>query len=415
MNLIAIIILITLITDFTINLISDLLNLKNIREELPDEFQGYYDSETYKKSQEYLRANTRFGFITSTFSLLLILVFWFGKGFPMLDQWVRTFSVGTIYSGLIYTGTLILGKSILSLPFSIYSTFVIEERFGFNKTTWKTYIIDTIKSLILSAIIGTILLSGIIAFFEYTGNNAWLYCWIAATLFMLMIQYIVPTWIMPLFNKFTPLEDGDLRKSITSYAESINFSLENIFVMDGSKRSSKSNAFFTGFGKHKRIVLFDTLIEKHTVDELVSVLAHEMGHYKKKHILQMMIIGIVQMGIMFFLLSFFLSYKGLFEAFYIEQISIYAGLIFFGMLYSPIDFFTSIAMNFMSRKNEFEADRFAVETAPEAHALAEALKKLSVNNLSNLMPHPVYVIMNYSHPPVLERLKAIYGNKKTVK
>jgi len=212
---------------------------------------------------------------------------------------------------------------------------------------------------------------------------------------------------MPLFNKFEPLEDGELKTAIISYADAVNFPLKNVFVMDGSKRSGKSNAFFTGFGKNKRIALFDTLIAQHTVSELVAVLAHEIGHYKKKHILKSLIIGIVHTGVMFFLLSLFISYQGLFDAFYMDQQSVYAGLIFFGMLYSPIEFFLGIFLQMRSRKNEYEADRFAVETTKDSESMTNALKKLSAHNLSNLVPHPFYVFMNYSHPPVLERIKAI--------
>ncbi|MCP4136681.1 MAG: M48 family metallopeptidase, partial [bacterium] len=400
MNIIAIIILAALLVDFLLNLTSDSLNLKALRNELPEEFEGLYDQERYSKSQDYLKVNTRFGWVGSSFDLMLILIFWFAKGFPLLDQWIRSWGYGSIVTGLIYMGILVIIKGILSLPFSIYATFVIEERFGFNKTTWKTFLLDLIKGLILSTIIGGALMAGILFIFENLGDFAWLYCWIAVTLFMFAIQYIVPTWIMPLFNKFDPLEEGELKEAIVSYAQSIDFSLDNIFVMDGSKRSSKSNAFFTGFGKNKRIVLFDTLIEKHTIAELVSVLAHEMGHYKKKHILKSIIISILQMGVIFFLMSLFISYQGLFDAFYMEQKSIYAGLIFFGMLYAPIDFFTGLLMQLYSRKNEYEADRFAVETTKEADPMADALKKLSVDNLSNLQPHPLFVFLNYSHPPV---------------
>jgi len=407
MNFIAIIILAAIIVDFVLNGLADILNLKGLKTEVPESFRGYYDADSYRKSQEYLRVNTKFGWITSSFNMLLILIFWFGKGFPVLDQWVRSWNFGYIMTGLLYIGLLLLFKAILSLPFSIYSTFVIEERFGFNKTKWSTFIMDIVKGFLLSLLLGAPLLSGILAFFEYAGANAWLYCWIAVTIFMLIIQFIAPTWIMPLFNKFNPLEDGDLKNAIMSYARSIKFSLEKVFVMDGSKRSAKSNAFFTGFGKHKRIVLFDTLIKQHTVNELVSVLAHEMGHFKKKHILQTMIISIVQLGIMFFLLSIFVSYQGLFDAFYMKQKSVYAGLIFFSMLYSPIEFFAGILMQMLSRKNEYEADRFAVETTQDPKSMADALKKLSVHNLSNLIPHPFYVFLNYSHPPVLERIEKI--------
>lgn len=407
MNFIAIIILVTILSEFILNGLSDVLNLRMLRDELPEEFRGMYDVDKYRKSQEYLKVNTRFGWLTSTFDLIVILVLWFGKGFPFLDHWVRSWHLGPVFTGLMYIGMLVLFKAILSLPFNIYSTFVIEERFGFNKTTWKTYVADILKSLFLTIVLGTPLLIGVLGFFEYTGPNAWWYCWIAVTIFMIVIQFIAPTWIMPLFNKFNPLENGGLKTAIMSYARSIHFPLDNVFVVDGSRRSSKSNAFFTGFGKHKRIALFDTLIEKHTVAELVAVLAHEMGHYKKKHILRTMIISVIQVGILFFLLSLFISYQGLFNAFYMDQKSVYSGLIFFGMLYSPIDFFMGIFMQMYSRKNEFEADRFAVETTKDSKSMADALKKLSVHNLTNLIPHPLYIFLNYSHPPVLRRIKAI--------
>ncbi len=407
MNFIAIIVLVTLVFDFLLHHVADFLNLKYVKDELPPEFNGLYDAEQYRKSQEYLRVNTRFEWVTSVFDVTVMLVFWFSKGFPYLDQWVRGFEKGAIITGLIYMGILILFKTLLSLPFSIYATFVIEERFGFNKTTWSVFVMDRIKGLILGMLIGGTLLSGILAFFEYAGENAWWYCWIAITLFTLVVQFIAPTWIMPIFNKFKPIEEGELKESIMAYARSIKYPLENVFVMDGSKRSNKSNAFFTGFGKHKRIVLFDTLIEQLTVPELVAVLAHEMGHFKKKHIQFMLAIGIIQMGVMFFLLSFFISFQGLFDAFYMEQKSIYAGLIFFGMLYSPIDFFTGIFMQVLLRKNEFTADMFAAKTTGDSKPLANALKKLSVSNLSNLTPHPFYVFLNYSHPPVLERIHTL--------
>lgn len=407
MNLIALIILITLIASTALHIFADILNLKVLRNEVPEPFQDVYDADRYRQSQEYLRVNTRFEWITTGFDLLVFLAFWFGKGFPLLDEWVRSLNQGPVVTGLMYIGILTLAKAVLDLPFSIYDTFVIEERFGFNKTTWKTFITDLLKGLMLSILLGAPLLGGILAFFEYAGSNAWWYCWIVAILFMLGIQFIAPTWIMPLFNKFEPLEDGDLRQAILAYAQSVNFSLKNVFVIDGSRRSGKSNAFFTGFGKNKRIALFDTLIAQHTVSELVAVLAHEIGHYKKKHILQGMVIGFLHMGIMFFLLSLFISYQGLFDAFYMEQKSVYAGLIFFGMLYSPIEFFLGLFMQMRSRKNEYEADRFAAETTKDGTSLANALKKLSANNLSNLIPHPLYVFLNYSHPPVLERIKCL--------
>ena len=407
MNTYAIIILATLLLSYILDLITELLNLKALRDELPAEFNDVFDQDKYRKSQEYTRVKTRFGLISATFSLIVTLVFWFSGGFNWLDMLARQWGFSEIFTGLFYIGILLIANTVLNLPFSIYSTFVIEARFGFNKTTPKTFVLDMLKGLLLGVVIGGALLGGILAFFQFAGANAWLYCWIAVTLFTIFMQFIAPTWIMPLFNKFTPLEDGELRREIMNYAQKVHFPLDNLFVMDGSKRSAKSNAFFTGFGKHKRIALFDTLIEKHSVAELVAILAHEIGHYKKKHILQGMIISILHTGVMFFLLSIFLNHSGLFDAFYMENMSIYAGFIFFGMLFSPISEILGIFMQMFSRKNEFEADQFAAETTQNSTHMISALKKLSANNLSNLTPHPFYVFLNYSHPPVLERIRAL--------
>lgn len=407
MNIYAIIILVTLVASYILNLVTDILNLKALRSEVPDEFKGVYDTEAYAKSQEYTTIKTKFGFITSTFGLAVTLIFWFSGGFNYLDVIVRIWDLGTIGTGLCYIAILLILKFMISLPFTIYSTFVIEERFGFNKTTVKIFITDILKGLSLSLLLGAPLLAGLLFFFDYAGSYAWIYCWIAVTLFTLFVQYIAPTWIMPLFNKFIPMESGDLKEAITSYAEAVHFPVKGIFVMDGSKRSSKSNAFFTGFSKNKRIVLYDTLVGKHPISELVAVLAHEIGHYKKKHILKGMIISILHMGIVFYLLSIFLNHQGLFDAFYMQYTSVYAGLLFFGMLYTPMEFILSIFMQIFSRKNEYAADRFAAETIENRESMIDALKKLSLTNLSNLTPHPLYVFFNYSHPPVLQRIKAI--------
>ncbi|MBU0463004.1 MAG: M48 family metallopeptidase [Proteobacteria bacterium] len=404
---ITIIILVTLTGSYLIGTIADFLNLKNLDQPLPAEFKDHYDKKKYSDSQNYLKTNTKFGFITSSIDLTIILLFWFSGGFQIIDSFVRSFNFGSIVSGLFFTGILLFLKLLISLPFTLYTTFVIEEKFGFNKTTPRLFLADLIKSIVLSVILGGILLSLILGFLEFGGQLAWVMCWMASTLFLLVVQYIVPTWIMPLFNKFTPLEDGPLKEAIISYAKSIDFSLSNIFVMDGSKRSSKSNAFFTGFGKNKRIVLFDTLIKEQSIEELVSVLAHEMGHFKKKHIIKRMVLGIFQMGFIFYLISIFISHEGLFHAFFMKDISIYAGLIFFGMLYSPIDLFISILFQISSRKDEYEADNFAAKTVKDSRPLINALKKLSAHNLSNLTPHPFYVFLNYSHPPVLLRINTL--------
>jgi len=409
MNIYALIIIMALLGSYLLEIYSELLNLKNLKPELPEEFKGYYDEEKYSKSQEYTKVTTRFGLVNGTFDLALLLAFWLSGAFNYLDLFLRNYGFGTVTTGLFYIGALLIGKTVVSLPFSIYSTFVIEERFGFNKTTAATFVADLFKGIVLSIIIGGLLMATVLWFFETAGSLAWLYCWIAVTFFILLLQFIAPTWIMPLFNKFSPLEEGELKDSILDYAKSVDFSVKNLFVIDGSKRSSKSNAFFTGFGKNKRIALFDTLIEGHSVSELVAVLAHEIGHYKKKHVVKGMVISIIHMGIMLFLLSIFVSHKGLFDAFYMENISVYSGLIFFGLLFSPIEMVLSIFMNIFSRKNEYEADRFAAETTGKGDDMINALKKLSVHNLSNLTPHPFYAFLNYSHPPLLERIRAIRG------
>jgi len=407
MNIFTIIILTAIVIDFVLGVVSNRLNLKSLSTSIPEEFKGVYDEETYAKSQEYTRVNTRFGFVSGTFDLILLLVFWFAGGFNWLDQWARGFEFGVIGTGLIFIGALMVAKMIISMPFNIYSTFVIEERFGFNKTTVKTFITDIGKGLMLSLVLGMPLLAGIIAFFEFGGSWAWFYAWMGVTAFSLIMQYIAPTWIMPLFNKFEPLEEGELREAIEAYAASVDFPLQDVFVMDGSKRSSKSNAFFTGFGKNKRIALFDTLIENHTTEELVAVLAHEIGHYKKKHIVKNMGISILHTGVMFALLSIFLQVPALFDAFFMDQMSVYAGLLFFGLLYSPIETVLGIVMQMLSRKHEYEADEFAAKTTEQPEEMVNVLKKLSKDNLSNLTPHPFYVFLNYSHPPVLQRIRAI--------
>lgn len=411
MNIFALIILAALLLDFVLNLAADIANLKSLDSRLPDEFENVYDPQTYARSQEYTRTNTLFGIISGSFSLAVLLIFWFSGGFNWLDQIVRGWEYGLIGSGLFYIGILIAAKTLLSLPFRIYSTFVIEERFGFNKTTPGTFVSDLLKGLLLSAVLGIPLLAGLLAFFGYGGPWAWVWAWIAVTLFSLFLQFIAPTWIMPLFNKFKPLEDNELRQAIRDYAAHVRFPLQGVYVMDGSKRSSKSNAFFTGFGKNKRIALFDTLVEKHTVDELVAVLAHEVGHYKRGHIPKNMAAGIIQTGVMFALLSIFLQVPGLYEAFYMEQMSVYTGLVFFGMLYAPADMLLSLGMQKLSRTYEFEADAFAADTIEQPEAMIQVLKKLSRDNLSNLTPHPFYVWLHYSHPPVLQRIRAIRNRK----
>lgn len=407
MNTIAWIVLVTLLADFGLHWLADRLNLNAWPASPPEEFESFVDPGSYQRSEDYLRICTRFGWLSEATQLAMVVIFWFAGGFPILDTWVRSFDQGPIVSGLIFVGVLLGLRSVLSLPLSIYRTFVIEEKFGFNRTSWRTFVVDRIKGAVLGCLLGAPLLAGILFFFQEAGPYAWLYCWGVVVGFTLVMQYVAPTWIMPLFNRFEPLADKDLEKAIRRYASAIGFSLQNVFVMDGSKRSGKGNAFFTGFGRHKRIVLFDTLVNQHDRDELVAILAHEMGHYKQHHIIMGLMMSIVQTGVMFFLLSLCISHPALFEAFYMPQPSIYAGLILFGLLYVPVDFFTGVMGLILSRRNEYAADRFAVETNGNGDAFVRALKKLSVHHLSNLSPHPFYVFLNYSHPPVMNRIQAI--------
>ncbi len=408
MNIFALIILIVLVAEFVLNFVADILNLKSATSDLPAEFESIFDAETYSKSQAYLRDTTRFDWIHSSVNLVVLLVFWFAGGFGWLDRIVCGWANDTVLCGLAFIGLLVLSKMILNLPFSAYSTFVIEERYGFNRTTWSTFVLDLVKGLTLGILLGGPLLAAVIFVLDRLGPSGWLACWAITVAVMLVIQYVAPKWIMPLFNKFTLLEEGELRDRITGYADTVGFALKDVYVIDGSRRSSKANAFFTGFGKNRRIALYDTLIERHKTDELVAVLAHEIGHYKRHHILQGMLISVVHTGLLFLVLSLVLPSTGLFEAFGVmEGTPVYAGLVFFGLLYRPVELVLGVVLNAWSRRNEYEADRFAVSTSGLGGALVEGLKKLSRDNLSNLTPHPFFVFLNYSHPPLLRRIERI--------
>jgi len=407
MNPFTLFIVIALVLSFIVDTIVSIVNLKALQPELPREFADAYDGAAYAKSQEYTTAQTRFSLISGSVSFVAILLFWFSGGFGFVDNFARGFGFGDIITGIIFIVSLVVLNSVLSLPFSIYGTFVIEERFGFNKTTYATFLADRLKGITLGALIGLPLIAGILWFFETTGSTAWLWCWGAVTLFSLIIHFIAPTVIMPLFNKFTPIEEGELKTALFDYAKSVNFPLTGIYIIDGSKRSNKSNAFFTGFGKNKRIALYDTLVNTHTVDELVAVLAHEVGHYKHRHIYKSMVLSFIQSGLLFYMLSLFTNNKSLTDAFYLEQPSIYASIVFFSMLYSPVSEILSVLSNMFSRKNEYEADNYAVRTIQTPESMISALKRLSATNLSNLTPHPLHVFLNYSHPPVLARINAI--------
>jgi STE24 endopeptidase len=391
---------------FALDTAAKLLNLKALRPQLPKDFADVYKEDEYGRSQEYTRETSRFDIIQSTFSLIVFLAFWLLGGFAWLDELVRSWTDNALLQGISYVCVLFLASLVISLPWDYFDTFVIEENYGFNKSTKGTFFGDQAKSLAIGAALGLPLLALVFYLFERF-ELAWLWGWIAVSGFSLTMAYLAPRFIMPLFNKFTPLEDGELKSAINEMAKNCDFPVCELSVMDGSKRSSKSNAFFTGFGKNKRIALFDTLIEKHSVAELVAVLAHEIGHFKKKHIVQSMVIGIAQTGVLFFLIHLFLKNEQLFAAFGVKQTSIYLSFILFSLLFKPVSKILSVLMAIFSRKNEFEADAYAADVTGDANSLITALKKLSKDNLANLTPHPFYVFMHYSHPPLTERVGAL--------
>lgn len=406
-NAYAVIIVAALAGEYLLNAAADILNLRSMRPEVPGEFAGVYDADTYRRSQEYTRARTLFGLTVSTIMLSLTLVFWFAGGFGAADRLVRGWGVSELWTGLAFIALLALLRTLASLPFRIWSVFVIEERFGFNRTTPGTFIADLLRGTALAAVIGGGVVAGVLYLFGSVGPGAWLWCWGFGALVTVFLQFIAPAWLMPLFNRFTPLPEGELKEGILGYASKIGFPLKGIYVMDGSKRSSKANAFFTGFGRTRRIALFDTLVAKHTVPELIAVLAHEIGHYRRKHVRTGLVTGVLHMGVMLWIFSFFVGHRPLFDAFFVEDVSVHAGLVFFGMLFTPIEVFLGLLMNALSRKHEFEADRFAAETLGGGADLAAALRKLSAGNLSNLTPHPFYVFLHHSHPPVVERIRRL--------
>lgn len=409
MNIYLALILLFLFFEFAADLVVNILNLKHLSPNVPEEFRDVFDPEKYEKSQNYLRDRTRYGFVLGSCDLLLILGMILGGGFNLIDLWARRFGLNVFGTGLLFVGALALLMKVFHLPFGLYQTFVTEERYGFNRTTLKTYFLDILKGTVLTILIGAPVFCLILWFFESLGGQAWLWAMLALALIQIFLVLIAPVWIMPLFNKFTPLEEGDLRTRIEEFCLEQDFKIQGVFRMDGSKRSSKANAYFIGFGRFKRIVLLDTLIEKHTVPELVSVLAHEIGHYKMRHIQRRMALTFLFNGLQLYLLSLFIKHPGLFEAFGMAHLSTYASFVFFGLLYTPISMILGVFSSTLSRTHEYEADRYAVQTRREPRAMVSALKKLSADTLSNLTPHPLKVMLEYSHPPVLERIGAING------
>lgn len=394
------------VISFGFDQVLDYINLKAMRPDIPNEVASFYDSAKYARSQQYHHELARFSFFSSTFSFLTSLAMLSLGGFGWVDGLLRPLIDNQIILALAFFGLLGIASDILSLPFQWYGTFVIEEKYGFNKTTVKTFITDKVKGYALGALLGGTLLSALLYLIETIGPDFWILFAVIAIAFMLFMNMFYTSLIVPMFNKLTPLQDGELKTAIEAFAKKINFPLTNILVIDGSKRSKKANAFFSGIGKRKKIVLYDTLIANHTTEELVAVLAHEVGHYKKKHIIWSFVLSAVQIAFTLFILSLMVFNENLSLALGGQVQAIHLNLLAFTILFSPISMVTGLFMNVYSRKNEFEADAYAKETY-DGRALAEALKKLSVDNLSNLYPHPAYVFVHYSHPPLLKRLEKI--------
>jgi len=398
--------LLIILLEFIFEKVLAYLNYRNLKNDLPDKLRNIYDEDKYKQSISYNRENARFGFLTSILGFLLIVILISTGFFGLLDAWVRLHFENEIVISLVFFGILFIASDILGTPFTLYDTFVIEEKYGFNKTTPKTFIMDKLKGYILAIIIGGILISALLTLVQFMGSRFWIYFWVVIAAFSLFMNVFYTTLIVPLFNKLVPLGNDDLKTAILDYSRRVKFPLDNVFMIDGSKRTTKANAYFSGLGKKKKIVLFDTLIQNHTTDELVAVLAHEVGHYKKKHVIMGLVSSILQAGIMLFIMSLMIFNPVLSMAFGGDQMSIHLNLLAFFILFSPISHITGIIMNLISRRNEYAADQFAATTF-KSEPLQEALKKLSVNNLGNLTPHPWYVFINYSHPPLLSRLDAL--------
>ena len=398
------IIIAIIVINFIKDKILDALNAKHYNDPIPEELNDVYDETEYKKSQAYKKTNYKFGIWSSTFSVVATLVFLILDGFEYVDNIARQLSENSIVVALLFFGIIMLASSLLTMPFSYYKTFVIEEKFGFNKTTKKTFILDKIKSLLLMAILGGGILALIIWIYQLTQDQFWLYAWGVVTVFSVFMNMFYSKLIVPLFNKQTPLGEGSLRDKISDYAKSVGFNLAKIFVIDGSKRSTKANAYFSGFGSEKRVTLYDTLVNDLDEEEIVAVLAHEVGHYKRKHIIFNLVASTLLTGITLYILSIFISNPLLSNALGVAIPSFHVGLIAFGLLYSPFSGITGLLMNHLSRKFEYQADDYA-KTTYRPQPLITSLKKLNKNSLSNLTPHPAYVFVHYSHPTLLQRVR----------
>lgn len=395
-----------IIIDFTIEQVLDNLNATYRKKPIPDKLKNIYDKEKYAKQQHYSKINSKFSMLTSSFSFLLIILFLFIGGFATLNNYLSENFENQLVIGLLFFAILYFANDLLALPFTIYDTFVIEQKFGFNKTTPKLFLTDKLKSYLITILIGGGLYALIFVFYKYTEQYFWIYCWLAITVIMFFFTMFYSNIIVPLFNKQKPLSNENLKTTIEKFSQKVGFQLDNIFEIDGSKRSSRANAYFTGIGPKKRIVLYDNLINQLSENEIIAVLAHEIGHYKHKHTTLGMFVSLLQIGLMLFILSLFIGNPLFSKALGVDVPTFHISLITFALLYSPISTVTGLFMNIWSRKNEYQADAFAKKHS-DAQALISALKKLAENNLSNLTPHPFYVWINYSHPTILQRIEKL--------
>ena len=410
-NLMSLMIVMALFLVWKLDFAATLLNLRAFPSKVPDELDSVMDDEKLERARSYHIVNARLDIIQSIVSLCVLLVFWFAGGFGWLDGWARSHTAGEITGGLMFLSAILLGQSLVSLPFSVWHTFVIENRYGFNRATAATFIKDRIKGLLLAAVLGLPLAAGVLWIFHHI-DHAWLWAWAFVTAFQILLTWLAPSLIMPLFNKFTPMPDGELKQRIEELGKRCGFPLDGVFVMDGSKRSTKANAFFTGLGKRKKIALFDTLIEKSTVPELLGVLAHEIGHFRRGHVKQRLAAGIMQTAAVFFLLGVCTDPDGefarvLFDAFGVERISPHVGLVLFFILFEPAARLLGVLLNAWSRKHEYEADAYAAEATGDPAPLADALRKMTSDHLSHPSPAALRVWLDYSHPPLIDRLRAL--------
>src|ERR1700730_1954649 len=407
-------VLCTLLGYYLLDSIAKILNLRSSKTQIPSEFADVYDEVRYRRSQQYTIANTRFELVQATCTLISLLIFWFSGGFEFLDQWVRQFGLSNTVAGLLYVSILCIAREAISLPFEVYHTYVIEQRFGFNRTEVKTFILDRLKGWLVSGLLLCLFAFIVLTLFTFFGKNAWIVAWACTATLSSLLMYLAPTLILPLFFKFSPLPEGALRDELTALCARQRFPVRELLVIDGSRRSSKANAFFTGFGSNKRIALYDTLIVSHTVPELLAVLAHEIGHFKRNHIIQHFIFGQLNLLVLFFAASLCVDRPEIFAAFGVTTPSLYVGLALFLILVRPATVLIGVAANYFSRRHEFEADRFAAEAMGDPNPLIRALKRLSKDSLSNLTPHPLLVALRFTHPSVLARVLALRKTEKPV-